>query len=96
MNKYYRILKIFVVMLFIFSVFAQASAVFLPHHHGCCEDECIACTILEVGKSFVALFVVCLSILGLSILGGYIGSKNAFLPSLIKNTPVRLRDKLSN
>ncbi len=77
-------------------ILLYASAVFLPHDHSGCDNECAACTAIESCKKLFAGLAVCV------LVAGFIPLDQAFTIAaihgciILKNTPVKLRVKLSD
>ena len=92
MHQLKRIVALFCIILIVL----YASAVFLPHDHNGCESECVACVAIETIEKLFLFFAAC------ALLTGILPIDRVFLVagicgnSILKNTPVKLRDKLSN
>ena len=91
-----RLLMRVVVMLCILFVILYASAVFLPHDHDSCDSECIACTIIEKWEVLVSGMMMCALMFGFDLFDKVFTSADLNKIVQTKNTPVKLRVKLSN
>ena len=92
MHMLRRVIAIFCIAL----ILLYASAVFLPHDHNGCDSECVACVAIETIKKLFSCFAAYALLMGIlptdristvAVSCGYL---------ILKNTPVKLRDKLSN
>jgi hypothetical protein len=83
---------IFCVML----ILLYASAVFLPHDHNGCDSECVACTVIETSKKLLACLLICVLLTNVGLFEKIFLAAGIDKILLIKNTPVKLRVKLSN
>lgn len=91
-----RIFRTAIALLCLALILLYASAVFLPHDHERCDSHCIACTVMETGKSIFAGLTSLSLLVALDPteqLLALLGPEGIFS---IKNTPVKLRVKLSN
>ena len=92
MHLFWRVVSLICVALIVL----YASAVFLPHDHEDCDSECVACVVIERIEKLISGLTVC------ALLTGLILSDRAFAIAeicgikILKNTPVKLRVKLSN
>jgi len=87
-----RIVALFCVML----ILLYASAVFLPHDHNGCDSECVVCTVIETSKKWFACLLICVLLTNISLFEKLFLAVEIDKILLIKNTPVKLRVKLSN
>lgn len=77
-------------------ILLYASAVFLPHDHNGCESECVVCAVIETSKKMFACFLICVLLMNVDLFEKQFLSVEIDKTLLIKNTPVKLRVKLSN
>lgn len=86
------IIALFCVML----ILLYASAVFLPHDHNGCDSECVACTVIETSKKLLVCLLICVLLTNVGLFEKIFWAVGIDNILLIKNTPVKLRVKLSN
>ena len=91
-----HLLKSVVAIFCIMLILLYASAVFLPHDHSGCDNECAACTVIETCKKLFAGLAVCALAAGIIPLDRVFTIAAIHGCIILKNTPVKLRVKLSN
>ena len=91
-----HMIKSIVAIFCIALVLLYASAVFLPHDHNGCDSECVACLAIETIEKLFAACAACGMLSGIIPFDRIIAVAGVCGNSIIKNTPVKLRDKLSN
>ena len=92
MHLFWRVVSLICVALIVL----YASAVFLPHDHNGCDSECVACTVIETSKKLLACLLICVLLTNVGLFEKIFLAAGIDKILLIKNTPVKLRVKLSN
>lgn len=91
-----HLMKNAVALFCIMLILLYASAVFLPHDHNGCDSECVACAVIETSKKILTCLIICVLLTNIGLFDKLFLAVDIDKTIPIKNTPVKLRVKLSN
>ena len=91
-----HLMKNAVALFCIMLILLYASAVFLPHDHNGCDSECVACAVIETSKKILTCLIICVLLTNIGLFDKLFLAIGIDKIILIKNTPVKLRVKLSD